>query len=406
MAEGVAETVAETVTATVPGKVSGLPPAAVQVARAALGDAKRVVLKVGSQVLCQPDGQVDEVVLSRLCADISGLMAAGRQVVLVSSGAVAMGRGEVGQAPGAADRGVGKLGKQALAAVGQGLLMSRYRAHLGRDGIHTAQLLLTHGDLGERGRFLHARRVTLELLAAGVLPVVNENDTISVEELRFGDNDALAAQMAQAVAADVLILLTEVDGLYTADPRVDPSAELLPAVASRDEAALARAGLGTSTFGTGGMRSKVLAARKAGEVGIPTVVAHGRRSGVIARVLAGAAEGSLFVPPRRKLTARRKWLSMSPRPRGTLTVDAGAAEALSVGGRSLLPVGVTAVEGQFRVGDAVAVVGPGGESLGVGLVRYGSEDARAAAGLRTAEIAARLGWLPARELVHRDDLVS
>ncbi len=377
-----------------------------QVVRAQIAAAQRVVLKVGSQVLCRPDGQVDEEVVARLCGDIAQLMAAGRQVVLVSSGAVAMGRGEVGQVPGVADQGGGALGKQALAAVGQALLMSRYRAHLGPRGIHTAQLLLTHGDLGERGRFLHARRVAAELLEAGVLPVVNENDTVSVEELRFGDNDALAAQMAQAVAADVLVLLTEVDGLYTADPRSDPAAVRLDAVASRDEAALAIAGVGTSTFGTGGMRSKVLAAKKAGEVGVPTVVAHGRRPGVVARVLAGELEGTVFVPPRRRLSAKRKWLATSPRVRGVVRVDAGAAHALSVGGRSLLPVGVTEVEGRFGVGDAVRVVGPAGEALGRGLSRYTSEDAREAAGLRTEAIAARLGWLPARELIHRDDFVS
>ncbi len=380
--------------------------AAQSVARAQLVNAKRVVLKVGSQVLCQADGRVDETVLGRLCADIAALMAEGRQVVLVSSGAVAMGRGEVGQVLGAADHGLGSLGKQALAAVGQGLLMSRYRAHLSGHGIHTAQMLLTHGDLGERGRFLHARRVAAELLSAGILPVVNENDTVSVEELRFGDNDALAAQFAQAVGADVLILLTEVDGLYTANPHLDPTAQLLHSVASRDDTALARAGSGTSRFGTGGMRSKVLAARKAGEVGIVTVVAHGRREGVVARVLAGESEGTIFVPPRRRLTARRKWLTMSPRVRGTVVVDAGAAHALAVGGRSLLPVGVTQVEGRFGVGDAVRVVGPDGALLGRGLVRYASEDAREAAGLRTDEIATRLGWLPAKELVHRDDFVS
>ncbi|MCO4760928.1 MAG: glutamate 5-kinase [Myxococcales bacterium] len=377
-----------------------------QVIRQLVGDAKRVVIKVGSQVLCQADGQVDEQVLARLCTEICGLMAAGRQVVLVSSGAVAMGRGEVGQAVGAADKGIGLLGKQSLAAIGQALLMSRYRQYLGAHGVHTAQLLLTHDDLGERSRFLHARRVTLELLDAGILPVVNENDTVSVKELRFGDNDALAAQMAQTIAADVLILLTEVDGLFTADPHIHPDAVKLDAVRSRDDSVLAIAGEGTSAFGTGGMRSKVMAARNAGEVGVPTVVAHGRRPGVLARVLAGELEGTVFVPTTRKLSARRKWLAANPRTRGQVDVDAGAAHALRVGGRSLLPVGVTGVSGRFGVGDAIRIVGPDGAVLGRGLARYTSEDAKMAAGLRTAQVAEKLGWLPAKELVHRDDFVS
>ena len=381
---------------------ASLPAVPRQLLRAQLAKARRVTLKVGSQVLCQADGRVDEAVIARLCADIAWLRARGHQVVLVSSGAVAMGRGEVNQAK----DGLEGLGKQSLAAVGQALLMSRYRHHLSPHGLHCAQILLTHGDLGERERFLHARRVIDELLESGLIPVVNENDTVSVEELRFGDNDALAAQIAQAVTADALVLLTEVDGLYTADPRKSPDATMLPAVWSRDDEALAIAGGETSNFGTGGMRSKVLAARKAGEVGICTVVAHGKRDGVLQAIFNGDDEGTLFAPPQRRLSAKRKWLTTSPRIRGEVSVDEGAAHALSVGGRSLLPVGVVAVEGRFGVGDLLRVRGPSGEDLGRGLSRYTSEDLRAVVGLRSPAIAERLGWLPAKELIHRDDFVS
>lgn len=368
-------------------------------------DARRVVVKVGSQVLCRPDGAVDEAIFKGLCQQLADLLAAGRQVVLVSSGAVALGRGLIGQVPGAADSGAGTLGKQALAALGQGLLMSRYREQLAPAGIHVGQLLLSHGDLGNRQRFLHARRVTTELLEAAMLPIVNENDTVAVEEIRFGDNDALAAQVAHLVGASALILLTEVQGLFTADPHLHPDAALLNAVASRDGRALAIAGAGAGKFGTGGMRSKVLAARKAGELGVITVVADGKRAGSLAEVLSGAPVGTIFVPPGRHLSGKRKWIVSSVRIRGVVIVDAGAAVALREGGRSLLPAGVVAVQGRFGVGDALLVRDPAGRPVGRGLSRYHSKDAAPIVGLRTDQIASKLGWLPARELIHRDDFV-
>jgi glutamate 5-kinase len=377
--------------------------AAVADARASLRRARRVVVKLGSAVLCG-DGFAPRDAAFALHADaIAQACADGREVVLVSSGAVGLGRGEAGQPP---TDPAPRFGKQALAAIGQPLLMSRWRTHFGQHGRSVAQLLLTHGDLGDRGRFLHARRVTAELLAAGVVPIVNENDTIAIEELRFGDNDALAAQVAAAIGADLLVLLTEVDGLYDADPRENPAAKQIPALAADDPAAIAAtASGGRSDLGTGGMRSKVLAAAKAAAVGIPTVVAHGARPGVLAQVLDGAPEGTLFLPGRSRLSARRKWLATSVRTRGTLHLDDGAARALLLEGRSLLPVGVRRVEGRFGVGDAVRVLGPDGTLLGRGLCRYTSEDATAVVGLRSDAIAERLGWLPARELVHRDDFL-
>ena len=359
--------------------------------------ARRIVVKVGSQVLCRPDGNLDSAVLVALCRDLSRLLDEGREVVLVSSGAVASGRGAL------ADASAG-VGKQALAAIGQPLLMARYRQLFEAHGRHVAQILLTHADLGDRSRFLHARRVMAELMAAGILPIVNENDTVAVEELKFGDNDALAAQVAHVVSADAVVLLTEVDGLFTADPRVDPQATLLASVDFGDEQVLAMAGLGTSQFGTGGMRSKVLAARKAGAVGVLAAIAHGKKPGNLMRLMAGENVGTLFRPAPEPLTGKRSWIATSLRPRGTLHVDAGAAKALREGGRSLLPIGVVRVQGVFQVGDPVQVCDPQGEVVGRGLTRYDSEDASRAAGRRTEQIAQEFAWLPV-ELIHRDDFV-
>jgi len=362
--------------------------------RKSLVASKRIVVKVGSQVLCQRNGQIDEAVFAALCQELGELLAARREVVLVSSGAVALGTGALAQS---------SVGKQALAAIGQPLLMARYRTQLGESGVQVAQILLTHADLADRGRFLHARRVMGELVDAGVLPIVNENDTVAVDELRFGDNDALAAQVAHVVGADALVLLTEVEGLYTADPRQDPSARLLSAADGHDDAVLETAGAGTSQFGTGGMRSKVLAARKASEVGVLCVIASGKRFGVLGALFAGAEVGTVFRPVARRLTGKRSWIATSVRTRGTVVVDDGAAHALRAGGRSLLPIGVKSVEGRFQAGDPVLVSDLRGVPVGRGLIRYDSDEARRAAGRRSDEIINEIGWLPASELIHRDD---
>ena len=370
-------------------------------ARQLLAQAQRVVVKVGSQALCLPDGRLDGRTIAGLCQDLAALLDQGKQVVLVSSGAVASGRGEIGSGADGAYRG---LGKQALAAIGQPLLMARYRLEMKGLGREVGQVLLTHGDLSDRSRFLHARRVMGELMAAGVLAIVNENDTVAVDELKFGDNDQLAAQVAHVIGADALVLLTEVDGLFTANPSKDPSARLMPFVGSKGGDALAVAEDATSAFGTGGMRSKVLAARKAGAVGVVTAIARGKAPEALLAVLRGEPVGTVFAPAARRLAGRRSWLATSVRPRGTLHVDAGAAEALLRGGKSLLPAGVLRVEGKFAVGDPVQIHGPDHQLIARGLVRYASDDAALACGLRSEQIAVALGWLPAAELVHRDDL--
>ncbi len=360
--------------------------------------AKRAVIKVGSQVLCQADGQLDQSVFANLCANIAVLLRQGREVVLVSSGAVATGTGALAQR-----KLKNQIGKQALAAIGQPLLMAHYRQLFAGHEIEVAQVLLTHADLADRGRFLHARRVIAELAGAGILTIVNENDTVAVEELKFGDNDALAAQVAHLTSSDVLVLLTEVAGLYTADPQKDPGARLISGVHGHDDATLALAGDSKTAFGTGGMRSKVAAARRAGDVGAVAVIASGKQPDVLAAIFGGQAVGTVFAPGRKKLTGKRSWIATSVRTKGILTVDDGAAAALRSGGRSLLPIGVVQVEGIFAVGDAVLVVDRQGKPLGHGLVRYDSHDARHVAGWRTDKIASELGALPAAELIHRDD---
>ncbi len=364
--------------------------------RDALARSQRIVVKVGSQVLCRDDGTLDDAVLVALVGGLADRLRAGQEVAFVSSGAVASGTGVASKL---------NLGKQALAAIGQPLLMARYRELFATHGLQVAQILLTHADLADRGRFLHARRVMAELMAAGVLPIINENDTVAVEELKFGDNDALAAQVAHVVGADVLVLLTETDGLYTANPHDDATAQRIANGQSHDDALLAVASGGKSAFGTGGMHSKLLAARKAGSVGVTVAIARGKNPGVLQALFAGKDVGTLLTPGKRRLTGKRSWIATSLRPRGTIHVDQGAADALRSGGRSLLPIGVKRVEGEFAVGDPLLVVDPDGQPLGRGLSRYDSSDARRAAGLRTEQITQEIGWLPASELIHRDDFV-
>ena len=358
---------------------------------------RRLVVKVGSQALCAADGALDHGVLGHLAAGIAALQRQGCEVVLVSSGAVASGRAVAGHL---------ELAKQALAAVGQPLLMAAWRAVFAAEGMQVAQVLLTHADLADRGRFLHARRVMAELTAATVLPIVNENDTVAVDELKFGDNDALAAQVAAVVGAEALVLLTEVDGLYTANPHQDPLATRVALGFSDDETLLAMAGHDTSSLGTGGMRSKLLAARRAGAVGVTTWIASGRTPHILQQLFAGTGVATVLQPRTARVSGKRSWIATSLRPRGTVAVDAGAATALRTGGRSLLPIGVTGVEGQFAVGDPLLVVDASGRVIGRGLSRYDSADARRAVGLRSEQIARELGWLPASELIHRDDFVA
>jgi glutamate 5-kinase len=364
-----------------------------------LKTARRVVVKVGSNVLAGGDG-LRLTRIRALAADVAGLVAAGRQVVLVSSGAVAAGAGRLGP------RRRSLEWRQAAAAVGQPALMAAYTRAFGRHDRVAAQVLLTHGDLAERRRYLNARHTLRALLDLGVVPVVNENDTVAVEELNFGDNDNLSALTASLVQADLLVILSDVEGLFTADPRVDRTATRI-ALARADDPALTRAaGPSRSGIGTGGMASKLAAARTAAAAGISTVVASGSRPHVLAQVFDPDADvGTLLLADGDALGHRKHWIAHTLRPAGALHLDAGAERAVVHGGRSLLPSGVRAVEGRFEVGDCVRLIGAGGVEVARGLVSYPAADCDTIKGAHTKDIAALLGYKGSDEVVHRDDLV-
>lgn len=341
------------------------------------------------------EGRIDDV-----AEQIARLRRRGREVVLVTSGAIGVGSRRLGftERPRTIPR------QQAAAAVGQGLLMQAYeRAFLARDVI-VGQVLLTAEDVADRSRHLNSRHTLLTLLELGAVPVVNENDTVAVDEIRFGDNDTLSALVATLIGADALIILSDVDGLYSADPRVHPEARRIPVVETLTPALLQRAGGAGSAFSTGGMAAKLEAARKATAAGVAVLLADASHPDGVERLLEGADLGTLFVPSPRPLTARKSWLAFYERPRGALVVDEGAARALLDEGSSLLAAGVVKVEGGFEQGDLVRVRSRDGAEIGRGLCNYSAADVGRIRGRRTADIAAVLGRKDYDEVIHRDNL--
>ena len=365
-------------------------------ASAALAGARRVVVKIGSSLLV--GGGLRSAWLRGLASDLAGLRRGGAEVVVVSSGSIALGRAVLGL--GADELPLER--SQAAAAVGQIRLARAYEEALEPHGITAAQVLLTLDDHRDRRRYLNTRATLGALLRLGVLPVVNENDTIATDEIRYGDNDRLAAQVAVTVGADLCVLLSDVDGLYTADPSRDPSAVRLDRVERITPEIEAMAGDAGSGLSRGGMRTKVMAARTATQGGCGLVIADGRRDAPLGALAAGAP-ATWFAPVGSPQAARKRWIA-AMKPAGSLGVDAGAAEALGRG-RSLLPAGLVAVEGAFGRGDPVLVTGPGGAVLARGLVRYTAEEARRVRGLRTDQIADALGHPARAALIHRDDMV-
>jgi len=354
-----------------------------------------VVVKIGSGALSGGGAGLDAAVLRRLAADVADAREAGRGVVLVSSGAILAGKERLKLAT----RPSTQL-KQAAAAVGQSRLMRAWEAAFARRKLTVAQVLLTREDLQDRGRYLNARNTLLTLLRLGVVPIVNENDTVAVEEIKFGDNDGLSALVAGLVGAELLVLLTDQEGLFTDDPRSHPDATLVARVRPGEEPA--RVG-GAGPWGSGGMASKVRAARQAAEGGIAAVVASGAKPGVLAALVAGRQTGTFFEPAARPLARRRQWLAFASKPRGRIVVDAGAREALVARDKSLLASGVKSLSGRFEAGDAVSLV-EGGAEFARGLVNFAARELERIKGLKTSQIEAVLGHKPADEVVHRDNL--
>jgi glutamate 5-kinase len=357
----------------------------------------RAVVKVGTSSITDPRGELDGVALRKLCAEVANARAEGHVVALVCSGAIAAGIPALGLDRRPTD--IRTL--QAIAAVGQPLLAAEFGALLGEHGLVAGQILLDPYDFGQRTQYLHARATLERLFELGVVPVVNENDTVADDEIRYGDNDRLAALVANLVSADLLVLLTDTGGLFTADPRLDQKASLIEEITAVDDALEAVAGGRGTERGTGGMASKLAAAKIASWSGVRAVIAAADVPGVLKGALAGEAVGTVVRPHEERLSSRKLWIAFARPARGRIVVDDGARRALVSQGRSLLAAGVREVRGTFEVDDAVEVLGPDGRAFAKGLVSYSSAALEAAAGRRTSELA---DGAP-QEVVHRDDLV-
>jgi glutamate 5-kinase len=364
-------------------------------------DAKVIVVKVGSSLVTNDGNGLDQAAIAGWATQIAALAQQGKQIVLVSSGAVAEGMQRLGwkKRPTA----VNEL--QAAAAVGQMGLVQMYESCFSQHGLHTAQVLLTHDDLADRKRYLNARSTLRTLLDMKVIPIINENDTVVTDEIRFGDNDTLGSLVANLIEADTLVILTDQQGLYTADPRRNPDATFVNHATAGDPALEQMAGGAGSTVGTGGMLTKILAAKRAARSGAHTVIASGREKNVLVRLSAGEAVGTHLEAAQMKTAARKQWLADHLRTSGKLVLDAGAVKVLKLEGKSLLPIGVTAVEGNFERGDVVACVDADGKEVARGLVNYTASEAARIMRKASSEIESILGYVDEAELIHRDNLI-
>jgi glutamate 5-kinase len=364
--------------------------------------ARRIVIKVGSAVLTSSDQGLDQNRIERLAADISAIMAQGREVLLVSSGAIAAGLAKLGLKN---PKGMPLSLKQAAAAVGQSSLMWSYEKAFGNHGKKVAQVLLTREDLSNRTRFLNARNTLQALLDHDVVPIVNENDTVSVDEIKFGDNDNLSAMVVHLADADLLVILSDIDGLYTADPRIDQSATLVSLVEKITAEIERCAGDALTSVGTGGMCSKLMTAKKVGVYGVPMVIVNGKTTGVLQELFDSGDVGTLFLPRPEKQDSRKHWIAYTTCSSGRVMVDDGGCDALVNKGKSLLPGGVVKVEGSFKIGDCVTCVDHSGNAFARGLVKYSSADLDRIKGLKTSQVESVLGRKDYDEIIHRDDLV-
>ena len=363
--------------------------------------ATRLVVKVGSSLVTNDGRGLDHAAVARWAAQIAGLKRTGREIVLVSSGAIAEGIARLGWT--ARPSAMHEL--QAAAAVGQMGLVQAYEAAFAEYSLHTAQILLTHDDLADRRRYLNARSTLRTLLDLDVIPIINENDTVTTDEIRFGDNDTLGALVTNLIEADVLVLLTDQQGLYTADPRHHPAATLVTSARAGDDRLEAMAGKAGGAVGRGGMLTKVLAAKRAARSGASTVIASGREPDVLTRLAAGEDIGTSLIAEPVSLAARKQWLADHVMLAGRLTLDAGAVRAILRDGKSLLPIGVTAVDGAFERGAVVGCVDTDGREIARGLVNYTAQETARILRRPSSEIEAILGYIDETELIHRDNMV-
>ncbi|MDH3542121.1 MAG: glutamate 5-kinase [Desulfobulbaceae bacterium] len=366
-----------------------------------LGKSRRIVVKVGSAVLTSKDG-LDLSVMENLARDISLLIKSGKEVILVSSGAVAAGKKRLGLQ---INRTLELKEKQGAAAVGQSSLMRFYEDIFDRLGYKVAQVLLTHDDLSNRNRYLNVRNTILTLLEWKIIPVINENDTVSVEELRFGDNDTLGALITNLIEADLFVCLTDVDGLYTGNPHDNPQARPVYTVAKVDKKVETMAGYVVGALGSGGMQSKIQAARMVSARGGSSFIGSGRKEGIMQQLFACEPVGTFFLPQVEKMQSRKHWIAYVLRPQGYIVLDQGACKALIKGGKSLLPSGILEIRGTFGVGAPVKCLDENGNAIASGLSNYSASDLNKIKGLNTGQIEETLGYKDSDEAIHRDNLV-
>ncbi|MDH5205145.1 MAG: glutamate 5-kinase [Hylemonella sp.] len=373
----------------------------VKTVSSALREARRIVIKVGSSLVTDEGRGLDEAAIGEWCRQISALRRGGREIVMVSSGAIAEGMKRLGWA--SRPHEIHEL--QAAAAVGQMGLVQMYETNLRAHGLGSAQVLLTHADLADRERYLNARSTLLTLLKLGVVPVVNENDTVVNDEIKFGDNDTLGALVANLIEADALVILTDQKGLYTADPRKNPEAQFVHEARAGDPALDVMAGGAGSSIGRGGMLTKIQAARRAAGSGASTVIAWGREKEILLRLTRGESIGTLLVAQTGKKQARKQWMADHLQLRGSVTVDAGAVRKLVEEGKSLLPIGMLTVAGEFSRGEVIAVRDEAGQEVARGLANYASSEARLLCRKPSSEFERLLGYVAEPEMLHRDNLV-
>ena len=362
----------------------------------------RIVIKIGSGVLTTPDRSgLDDTVIEEITRQVSTLHKSGHETILVSSGAIAAGVKELNLKKTPVDI----PHKQAAAAIGQSRLIGKYERHFKREGLNVAQILLTHDDLSNRIRYLNAKNTILTILSYKVIPIINENDTVAVDEIKFGDNDTLSAMVANLIEADLLIILSDVKGLYSADPKLDPAAELVPVVEKITNEIEVMAGDSRSATGVGGMVTKIQAAKRMSHSGIPTVIVDGKVNGIIEAIVKGEDVGTLFLPEEDKLGSKKYWIAYTLKSKGKIKVDDGAKNVLIADGKSLLPSGVVEIEGKFKSGDMVSCIDSRNREFARGLINYSSTELKKIRGKHSSEFEEILGYKMVDEAIHRDNLV-